>query len=518
MKSILAVATAAMAILFCSCQEIEKIALLRTELESQSDSVLVVKGVLLDIPDGASVVEYGHCWSDQHEPTIADMKLSSPSAGNNSAFAFTSRVREFRGKQAYFFRSFVSFHNGEVIYGNTITINTGTARGRWTQIPFSNSYTIRVRSYHTNGIEEDLEVKDVFVFQEIVLYQNDLFKLNGKINTWLKAESSEKFELASNAIYASASESTVEKLNGSEWSFHAKPQAFVGYGKLSLVAGNFLYHGAGSKNWGGYEGYPPYDLYSDDSYPVGDPFGGAFFRYDLQNGISQELAVFPGPYALFSTHFSIGSKIFKVSGWDGYDGYLQDVWVYNIQNNTWIQLNDFPGQGRMHASCFVLNGKAYMGLGFAGIGFYERYDESHPYPTDPVDDFWEYNPEDDTWTKLTDFPGGARAAAFSFALQDFGYIGTGMVAFTTKYKKDFWRFNPSDKTWLQMDDFPGNPRFGASACANGQKAVIGFGWRISNDAPPQIPLIGDPYGTGERANIYFPELDTDLWQFDPSLN
>ena len=504
------------ATLISSCNEIEKVVLLKTELESQTDSLLTIRGVLVDLPDAQTIVEYGHCWSEQHEPTINDQFTLTPNSNAKTTFDFTSEISEFKGSQAYFFRSYIKMGDGNHHYGNTIIINTGRVKGRWTQLPYENKYRVKMSYELTVG---NVDVSETALFQEIALYKNDLYKLNGKIDTWLKPEGSDRYSGASTAIYASESESRIEKLQDSQWAFYAKPLSFRGYGTLNILDGNFLYYGAGLKDWGGYYAYPPYQIYFPDDY--GGGFESRFFRYELQNGITQELTSFPRADCIFSTNFIIGTNIYKISGWNGFDSYSQKVWKYNTHDNTWVQLNDFPGAGRMHAVSFVLKGRAYIGLGYTAVDIIKGADdETFIYPTTPVDDFWEYDPVDDRWTQLSDFPGGARAAAFSFGIQDFGYVGTGMVSFTKKYLKDFWRFDPIDKTWARLDDFPGSPRFGASACANGQKAIVGLGWQISEDSPAEIAAFGDPYQHGFDLvpNIYFPELDADLWEFDPSRN
>ena len=84
--------------------------------------------------------------------------------------------------------------------------------------------------------------------------------------------------------------------------------------------------------------------------------------------------------------------------------------------------------GREYEVAFVVNGKAYVGLG-----------DDCNYNT--LADMYEYDPAKATFTKVADFPGGPRKNATAFSIGGRGYIGTGQY-FNYCYK-DFWSFNPN---------------------------------------------------------------------------
>jgi len=61
---------------------------------------------------------------------------------------------------------------------------------------------------------------------------------------------------------------------------------------------------------------------------------------------------------------------------------------------------------------FSIGNKGYIGTG---------YDPSYK------NDFWEYDPTANNWTRKADFLGSARQLAVGFSIGNKGYIGTGMM-------------------------------------------------------------------------------------------
>ena len=83
---------------------------------------------------------------------------------------------------------------------------------------------------------------------------------------------------------------------------------------------------------------------------------------------------------------------------------------------------------RENEVAFVVNGKAYVGLG----------DDCN---YNVLSDMYEYDPLNRTFTRVADFPGGPRKNATAFSVGGRGYVGTGQY-FGYCYK-DFWAFNPN---------------------------------------------------------------------------
>ncbi|WP_299664578.1 galactose oxidase [uncultured Polaribacter sp.] len=177
--------------------------------------------------------------------------------------------------------------------------------------------------------------------------------------------------------------------------------------------------------------------------------------YEYGNWV--ESSTFDGNSRANSISFTIGTKGYLVTGYDG-DDYLTDTWEYNSDEDYWTRKADFPGVGRSGAVGFTINGKGYLGTGYDG--------------DDELKDFWEYNPTTDTWSQKADFGGTARYGAIGFSIAGNGYIGTG---YDGSEQKDFWKYNVATDTWEQSVGFGGEKRQGASVFVIDEIAYIGLG-------------------------------------------
>src|SRR4030095_12791456 len=103
------------------------------------------------------------------------------------------------------------------------------------------------------------------------------------------------------------------------------------------------------------------------------------------------------------------------------------AFAYGQSPNSWTQKAHFGGTARTGAVGFGIGSKGYLGTGH----FYDNKD--HYYK-----DFWEYDPELNTWTQKADFGGNARRDAVGFSIGSKGYVGTGFFYDgLDHYYKDF---------------------------------------------------------------------------------
>lgn len=180
----------------------------------------------------------------------------------------------------------------------------------------------------------------------------------------------------------------------------------------------------------------------------------------------------------------------------------------NLRTGNWTGANitDFPGDARHAAVAFVVNGKAYVGLGFRVARNWgtEQTNRNYYY------DFYEFDPEgsdindegettEGSWKPIADFPvhdtpdsthdGGGRrdAVAFSFPEgetgSDYGYVGLGRGYNDVVYN-DFYSYHPATDTWKEVqasgantesDIYNGNPRYGATVFVVDGSAYICLG-------------------------------------------
>ena len=129
--------------------------------------------------------------------------------------------------------------------------------------------------------------------------------------------------------------------------------------------------------------------------------------------------------------FTIGTNIYVASGED------RSFYLYDPVADAWTKKADLPGDNkkRTYQIAFAINGKGYVGLGLSEAG------------TMP-NDFWQYDPTSDTWTKKAEFPGGGRIQAGCFVIGSKGYVGGG-ADLTGGYFNDFYEYDPASDVWTK---------------------------------------------------------------------
>jgi len=173
-----------------------------------------------------------------------------------------------------------------------------------------------------------------------------------------------------------------------------------------------------------------------------------------------------------ATSFVIGDKVYLGMGYNSaqtntaLNYYLQDFWMWDTAKDFWTKLPDFPGQPRIGAVSFVVNGKGYMGCGYNGIT--------------KLKDFWEFDPATNLWTQKADFAAGtsandkSRYGEVGFALGNLGYVGTGKGN-DDNNMRDFYQYDPTTNTWTQIASMGGDGRMGAVAFTYNDKAYVTTG-------------------------------------------
>ncbi len=147
--------------------------------------------------------------------------------------------------------------------------------------------------------------------------------------------------------------------------------------------------------------------------------------------------------------------------------YYNDIQEYDPLLNTWTLKSPMPATPRYGASVFVIYSKAYFVCGNAGSAF-------GPY----TDETWEYDIINDAWLLRSPFPGGARYYTTSFAIDNFGYCGTGGIKLPSgqySFNKDFYRYDPGSNIWTVITDFPGDSVSGAVSFVLNNVGFVGTG-------------------------------------------
>ncbi|MCG8582818.1 MAG: IPT/TIG domain-containing protein, partial [Bacteroidales bacterium] len=153
------------------------------------------------------------------------------------------------------------------------------------------------------------------------------------------------------------------------------------------------------------------------------------YRYDPSVNKWQETGTFPGPYRSQMTAFVIGDYAY-IGGFND----TQDFWKYDILNNTWEQVADFPRINEGMTS-FVINEIGYVVC--------TRVKENN---------FWKYSVDTDSWEQLDDFvPDDVWRgyADISFSHGNKGYI---LTSNGTTGADELWEYSATTGSFNRLAD------------------------------------------------------------------
>ena len=169
-----------------------------------------------------------------------------------------------------------------------------------------------------------------------------------------------------------------------------------------------------------------------------------------------------------SVAFSIENLGYICSGVNTSEVSLNDLWVYNPNTDSWEQKANLPGSVRRNAIGFSINGIGYVGMGMDSVIASESI---------PLNDFWAYNPLDNSWEQKANYPGnGGTGIYFStaFTADGKGYVCGGKFG-ANSYSNELWEYKPSIDQWSQRTNFPGGVRYQLSSFTIDNKGYVGLG-------------------------------------------
>ena len=215
------------------------------------------------------------------------------------------------------------------------------------------------------------------------------------------------------------------------------------------------------------------------------------WMYNTTNDTWTRKNDFPGVSVYQGSAFVINGMAYVVNGFDSTTMGTgpNNLWQYDPTNDTWANKAPFPGSTRYTTASFSLNGKGYIGLGFRPL----------------QKDLWQYDPTTDSWTQKADFPGAARQTPVYFTMGNYAYVGMGAVGdnFGGYYlQSDFYKYDPNADTWSPISIFPGNP------------STTPYTFTVNNDV--YLVGGGDQNGinyfiTGLSKNVWKYTPATDTW-------
>lgn len=212
-----------------------------------------------------------------------------------------------------------------------------------------------------------------------------------------------------------------------------------------------------------------------------------FYEYDSATGQLKRLADFPGEARTNAVAFALGDNGYVCAGY-GSTIEKNDLWQYDPAKNSWTQKTSLSGEARFGAMAFSINNKGYIGGGSSSIknGVITYFK-----------DFWEYDPNSNTWSRKTDIPVSAGFGfGVGFAINGKGYMGLGLNTNQNVFYSAFWEYSPITNQWIAKATFPGTARHSAVAFSIFKGNFLGY------------------VGLGKNSSTYF----RDFYAYDPASN
>ena len=220
------------------------------------------------------------------------------------------------------------------------------------------------------------------------------------------------------------------------------------------------------------------------------------FKYDKLNDSWSQLQDFPAAGRGYSYGVTVGNKAYMGLGSTSNGLYPNDWWEYNMDNDSWTQKSSLPTDGRNHPAMIAINNKIYMGCGSNDNG--------------NLGDWWEYDIINDVWSQKTSIIGNDRHHPFYFGIGDYAYVGFGHGSSpvagsnpTSYIYNDFYRYDPTNDNWIQLSNFPSEARV-----AGTQFSYNGKGYILSGD--------GDNHGPLDSGEFWEYNPSNDSWNQLPS--
>jgi len=169
--------------------------------------------------------------------------------------------------------------------------------------------------------------------------------------------------------------------------------------------------------------------------------------------------------------------------------------VFNSQTESWENMASLlAGKERQYACAFAYNGLGYM---LGGINCSNTC----------LNDFWQYNPVNNSWSALPDFPGTARQGMSYFILNGKAFITGGKFTDGT-ITAEVWEYNFSNGNWTQKNNLPFNGMWRGSAFEIFGTAYVCFGKTNSGNYNRKIYRYHATNDTWqEYTNIHLPALN-----------
>jgi len=191
----------------------------------------------------------------------------------------------------------------------------------------------------------------------------------------------------------------------------------------------------------------------------GSPTNGSYYdellEYDTITNVWREISDLNPPEARYGHAATVcGDKMYVYGGYDG--TYYNDLWVYDPSVNQWSKLANGP-YGTYGHILECINNKLYMGAGYDSV--------------EVKNDLYEYNVGNNTWSALTDISIAVRGCGSIVTdneLYIFGGYNNGV-----SFISDVYRYNPDNDSWTPLTSASKGIKFHSVANLNGHLVSYG---------------------------------------------
>lgn len=158
-----------------------------------------------------------------------------------------------------------------------------------------------------------------------------------------------------------------------------------------------------------------------------------FFKYNPVEDSWEQLNDYPGPNRGLGMGTQYEGKAYFGFGNDASLSYLNDFWEYDPQTDTFTELPSCGCLPRFHPAIVGHNGKIYVGMGDNDTG--------------DLDDWWSYDIQTQQWEQKESIP-GIRHHPYFFSIGEYIYVGGG-------HDSNWYQYNPIEDDWsliVSLDD------------------------------------------------------------------
>lgn len=205
-----------------------------------------------------------------------------------------------------------------------------------------------------------------------------------------------------------------------------------------------------------------------------DISGGAvlmndLWEYDTMANTWTARAALPDTGRTYASCFVLNNKAYVLGGQVSGGLSTADLWEYDPSGNVWTARAAYPLGPIQGGFAFTLSttsgSRGYISCGSISTGNTKKT--------------YEYNATANSWAPKSDYPGSAIRSGTTFVINNKAYCGMGLMDFFN-YTDTFYAYNPTSGNWsAAITTFPGDPCAYPVAASMGNKAFMGAGWKYA---------------------------------------